>query len=94
MEIQIYSELAITQVVQVLKIPWKFQKQLTGPTTTTSQAFQRFMLMGLIRDGISQDMAQVNAELAEEATLGLAVQAAIVGGKLEFRSQSWVQINP
>ena len=30
------------------------------------------------------DMAQVNAELAEEATVGLAVNAAIVGGKLDL----------
>ena len=30
------------------------------------------------------DMTQVNAELAEEATVGLAVNAAIVGGKLDL----------
>jgi len=30
------------------------------------------------------DMTQVNTELAEEATLGLAVDAAIVGGKLDL----------
>ena len=30
------------------------------------------------------DMAQVNAELAEDATVGLAVQAAIVGGRLDL----------
>ena len=30
------------------------------------------------------DMAQINTELAEEATVGLAVEAAIVGGKLDL----------
>ena len=50
-----FGNIVTTQAVQVVKIPWKFQKQLTGPPTTTSQAFQRFMLMGLIRDGISPE---------------------------------------
>lgn len=40
------------------------------------------------------DMAQVNGELAEEATVGLAVEAAVVGGKLDLEVKVGFKTTP
>ena len=40
------------------------------------------------------DMAQVDGELAEEATVGLAVQAAVIGGKLDLEVKVGFKTTP